>query len=145
MAAQDNLVLLLPPHLHLLLRIHMMKRRGAPISGSPSLIHRSAYILILPLLFAPLIDVCSLEPGVFLCVSCDWTGFMGSSRWKFRVRIFITTSFDTLPHGVKKINPAYRPARMASGGKLVTSRVAAFHTITTRKVGKLSGRSQMDL
>jgi hypothetical protein len=26
---------------------------------------------------------------------------MGSSRWKFRVRIFMDTLFDTLPHGVK--------------------------------------------
>src|ERR1700677_407807 len=98
MAAQDTLVLLLPPHLLLRLRIHMMKRRGAPISGGPSAIPKSAYI---HLLFVALIDVCSLEPGVLLCVSCHWTGFMGSSSWEFRVRIFLHTLSDILPHGVK--------------------------------------------
>ena len=32
---------------------------------------------------------------------------MGSSRWKFRVSIFIDTLFDALPHGVK--NPSSLP------------------------------------
>ncbi len=102
------------------------------------------YILILPLLFAALIDVCSAEPGVLLCVPRDGTGFMGPSRWKFCVRTFMYTLSDILPHGVKTV-PDYRPVRMASGGRLATSRVAVFHTITTRRLAKLCGRNQMVL
>ena len=49
------------------------------------------YILILPLLFAALIDVCCTEPGVLLCLPRDRTGFMGPSRRKFCVRTFIDT------------------------------------------------------
>lgn len=63
-------------------------------------------------LFAALIDVCALEPDTlhFPLVSCNCTDFMGSSRWKFHVLIFIDTLSDTLPHGIK-IDPEYRRRR----------------------------------
>ena len=102
------------------------------------------YILILPLLFVALIDVRSPEPSVLFCLPCDGTGFMGPSRRKFCVRTLIDTLSDFLPHGVKTVSD-YRPVRMASGGRLATSRVAVFHTITTRRLAKPCGRNQMVL
>ena len=93
--------------------------------------------------FAALIGVYSVEPSVLLCVPSNRTGFMGSSCRKFRVRTIIDTLSDILPHGVN--TPDCRPASMASGGRLATSRVAAFHTITTRRLAKPCGRNQMGL
>jgi hypothetical protein len=60
------------------------------------------------------------------------------------VYVYMLPFLWLLPHGENGCAD-YRPAKAANGGRLVTSRAEAFRIITTQRLEKLYGRSQMVL
>ena len=87
--------------------------------------------------------LCSLDPGLFLRMPGDGTSFMGPSGRELCVRTYADISSILSSWGHCHVD--YRPARMASGGRLATNPVAVSHTIITQRLARPYGKSPMVL
>ena len=82
-----------------------------------------------------------IDPGIILRMPGDRTSFLGPSSRELRVRTHTIVSWT--PASWRNWPVDYRPATPVSGGRLAMSPVAVFHTITTRRLARLYGKSPM--
>jgi hypothetical protein len=87
--------------------------------------------------------LCSTDPGLFFRMPGDGTSLMGPSSWELCVRTYADIS--SIPSSWGHCHADYRPARMASGGRLATNPVAVSHTIITQRLARPYGKSPMVL
>ena len=107
---------------------------------------QASLIITIRLIFMVLTRVyclCSTDPGFLLRMPGDGTSFMGPSGRELCVRTYANVSSIHSSCGHRHAD--YRPARMASGGRLAMNPVAVFHTIITQRLARPYGKSPMVL